>query len=76
MDLALLRKQLAKAERHLAECEMTVRRQEAIIQSLEESGCSTRLAFDLLNTYEEQRDQCANHRDRVRDAIERFQNLH
>ena len=76
MDLALLRKQLAKAERHLAECELTIRHQEAIIASLEKAGCLTQLALDLLCTYEEQRDQCAVHRDRLKDAIERFQNLH
>ncbi len=76
MDLALLRKQLSKAERHLADCELAVRRQEKIIANLEKSGCSTRLALDLLRTYEDQREQCAAHRDRIKEAIERFQNLH
>jgi hypothetical protein len=76
MDLALLRKQLANAERHLAECDVTVSRQQEIVESLEKSRCPTQLARDLLRTYEDQRDECAAHRDRLKDAIERFQNLH
>jgi len=76
MDLALLRKQLAKAERHLAECELTIRHQEAIVETLKKAGRPARLALDLLRTYEDQRDECAAHRERLKGAIERFQNLH
>ncbi|MGY3036177.1 hypothetical protein ACVIIV_005347 [Bradyrhizobium sp. USDA 4354] len=70
MDLRLIRKHLAEAERHVALSDKHIARQIEIIDELERAGRSTDLALDILATYRMVRASHVEHRDTIRRELE------
>ena len=69
MDLQLIRRHLAEAERHVALSDKHIARQIEIINELEQHGHSTVVALDLLDTYRALRATHVTHRDMIRNEL-------
>ncbi len=70
MELRLVRRHLAEAERHVALSDMHITRQLEIIDELERGGHPTSLALDLLHTYRVLRTTHKAHRNLIRRELE------
>ena len=65
VDLEMIEKHLALNERHVEEAARHVSNQRRIIEQLQEIGCSTRIASELLATFEANFATHTEERDRL-----------
>ena len=71
MDETMLRRHLARAERHVAEGEVHLARQRELIRKLERDGHGSRAARRFLRSLEETQALHVADRDRVRAELRR-----
>jgi hypothetical protein len=68
-DRSLITEQLRRADQHVADGERHITQQRQLIAKLEQDGHDTKMAIELLATFEQLQATHIAHRDRIRDEL-------